>query len=222
MPYFNFPEKNINLLFIHIPKTGGTSLDNYFINKFNTKISKEILFFGELRKNSVSLQHITFLDFKNKKNSYNYDYNIRYDNLEILTIVRNPYYKLVSEFFFLPSIYFKRKIENDLPSKEEICSIIKNCFNEYKEEDTLNDNHFKPQHLFLLDENGEINKNIKILKTENLNEMMHDLGYVDFNVKNQISKKYNINYMDLLNEESIQLINNFYEKDFEYFGYEKK
>jgi hypothetical protein len=32
MPYFQ--NKNVNILFIHIPKTGGSSLELYFSNKY--------------------------------------------------------------------------------------------------------------------------------------------------------------------------------------------
>ena len=35
MPYFL--NENINLLFIHIPKTGGSSLERYFSEHFNIK-----------------------------------------------------------------------------------------------------------------------------------------------------------------------------------------
>lgn len=38
MPYFK--NDTINILFIHIPKTGGTSLEEYFSSKFNIKLNK--------------------------------------------------------------------------------------------------------------------------------------------------------------------------------------
>jgi hypothetical protein len=37
MPYFK--NENINLLFIHIPKTGGTSVEQYFSKKYNVELN---------------------------------------------------------------------------------------------------------------------------------------------------------------------------------------
>jgi hypothetical protein len=48
---------------------------------------------------------------------------------------------------------------------------------------------------------------------------MHKLGYNDFDIEIQNKP---INYDDYLNNDSIQLINMFYEKDFELFNYPKK
>jgi hypothetical protein len=49
---------------------------------------------------------------------------------------------------------------------------------------------------------------------------MNELGFVDFNeFKNANPNK--INYYKYLNNDSIQLINQFYDKDFSLFGYEK-
>ena len=51
---------------------------------------------------------------------------------------------------------------------------------------------------------------------------MCNLGYTDFDKKNNTTKsKYNSKYTSLLNAQSIQLINEYYAKDFEYFGYSK-
>ena len=41
MPYFK--NDNINILFIHIPKTGGSSLENYFSSKFGIELNKKSL-----------------------------------------------------------------------------------------------------------------------------------------------------------------------------------
>ena len=42
MPYFK--NDNVNILFIHIPKTGGTSLDNYFSKKYNIDLNDKSLY----------------------------------------------------------------------------------------------------------------------------------------------------------------------------------
>ena len=38
MPYFT--KNNTNILFIHIPKTGGSSLEKYFSNKYDIPLDK--------------------------------------------------------------------------------------------------------------------------------------------------------------------------------------
>ena len=50
---------------------------------------------------------------------------------------------------------------------------------------------------------------------------MKNLGYTDFNVHaNAMSKK--VNYYKYLNDESIEIINQFYHLDFILFNYDKR
>ena len=108
-----------------------------------------------------------------------------------------------------------RKINS---SKEEVYNtIIKRYLNESV------DNHTIPQYLFVTDENKQLIPNIKILHTETLYKDMHTLGHKDFNLKenkNKINTNTN-NYYNYLNNDSIKIINEFYDYDFTLFNYKK-
>ena len=81
------------------------------------------------------------------------------------------------------------------------------------------DNHKEPQYKFIVDENSELIKDIKIFKTETLNELNDELNkFVGFNI-NIRKKGVNKDYSNYLNKDSISLINTFYKKDFELFNY---
>ena len=82
------------------------------------------------------------------------------------------------------------------------------------------DNHNIPQYLYITNDDKEIIPNIKILHTETLQSDMVEVGYKDFYMKAN-SNKHNVNYYDYLNNDAIQLINDFYHYDFTLFNYEK-
>jgi len=211
MPYFK--NENINLLFIHIPKTGGSSLEYYFSEKYNIPMNTEALFntfsSKELRKKNIRFtsnsQHFTYDTIIKHKDFLGIDTN----NLKILTIVRNPYYRCISELFY------NRFITKDTP-KKDILDKVKLAIRQNK------DNHSIPQYKFIFDnENKCLLSNITILHQENLCEEMIALGYTDFNQEVNVNPN-KINYDQFLTEEVIDYINNIYDKDFEYFGYIKK
>jgi hypothetical protein len=210
MPYFK--NEDINLLFIHIPKTGGTSLELYFSSKFSIFLNNNSLF-GYLDEGTVwkekmninsSLQHLTY----NKIVEHGNLLSIRFDTLQIITIVRNPYLRIVSDLFF-----FKLITLDTTP--ETVFHII----NEYVLSDAY-DNHNIPQHKFLIDDKSEILQNVRILRTENLRNDMHSIGYDDFNIFAQ-ANPHEVNYFNYLNDKSIAFINEFYHMDFVCFNYEK-
>ncbi len=208
MPYFY--NNNVNILFLHIPKTGGTSLENYFEKKFEIKLNKESLFTTNPKDffKGYSYQHQSYKTIRMNKPTFRIDY----ENITIISIVRNPYTRIVSDLLFKGLIK-----ESSNPS--DVYNVIKKYLEEANE--PKHDNHRIPQYSFLIDENDEMIKNIKLLKTETLNDDMRDLGYDDFNHLEQVSNVKNKNYYSYLNVESIKLINEFYEKDFEYFEYKK-
>jgi hypothetical protein len=207
MPYFH--NKDVNLLLIHIPKTGGTSLENYFSQKFNVPLNNNSLF-NPIKQNEIrgvkinsTLQHMT-LNFIIKNSNV---FNINRLDLTIISIVRNPYHRIMSDLFFLGLV-------NPNFSKNKITEAIKNYLNnDY-------DGHKRPQYLYLVDDNTNLYSNVKILQTEQLNEDMKNIGYTDFDL-NRNTNSHKLNYIDYLNNESITIINNYYAKDFELFNYTK-
>jgi hypothetical protein len=206
MPYFH--NSSVNLLLLHIPKTGGTSLQYYFRNKYGILLNRYSLYTYQKDEffEGISFQHQTYKSIKENRAYFNVDF----DNLEIISVVRNPYHRIISDMLFV-------KMISEHTTPDEVLNKLNDEYlpNMYNSE---HDNHRIPQYMFLLNENYELLKNVTILKTETLSEDMKKIGYVDFenhHYKTTISR----DYMDFLNETSINLINKNYEKDFQYFDY---
>jgi len=209
MPYY----ENKKILFIHIPKTGGTSIENYFFKKFNVVPCFQSLHSdGQVLKEiPYSLQHSTFNDIRINNKYFNIDFN----NLTIISSVRNPYDRIISHLFF-----------KNLIKKDENPEIVEQILNDLliRKNYFKYDNHITPQYIFIINKN-KILKKCVILKMENLQSNMNILGFNDFDFFENVSNQYeynnihNIKYLKYLNEKSIFLINSFYKYDFIIFNY---
>ena len=208
MPYY----KDLDLLFIHIPKTGGSFIADALNNKnYKVTLCQRGISIHDISNslfkpphNKGSLQHQFYSTLYKYKNKINIDF----EKTKVFSVVRNPYNKIMSDLFWL-------KLINKKSSPNEIYEKIKN---NYLYRDDL-DNHNQPQYKFITDENNQLIKNIKVYKCETLDILNHEINDfigVNINLKNENANK---DYSHYLNKNSIELINNFYKKDFELFDY---
>lgn len=203
MPYY--PDKNI--LFIHIPKTGGTVIENEI-----KKHTKQKLYSGhgntilEPPFNKISLQH----QYYSTLYKYREKLNINFDNIKVFCCIRNPYDRVISDLFWL------KLIKKDTSHE----TIKQTLLNNYLYSDKLEiDGHNTPQYKYVTDENEKLLPNIKIFKCEELNKCNNKLcEFLGLNI-NVVRDNVNKNYSKYLNKEIIEIINEFYKKDFEIFNF---
>ena len=127
-----------NIIFIHIPKTGGGSIEKslgIFGEDNNGSLNPNLnILYG--KKNNKLLQHLTISEIKGIKNK-------EYKTYKKITFVRNPFDKLLSEYFWRIQRYGKNKIN----------TYIKNF---YKDEKIISsmDIHYMEQYKFLINNNN--------------------------------------------------------------------
>ena len=208
MPYY----PNLKLLFIHIPKTGGSAIEDALQKK---NIKSTLIQRGQ----PVAGICNNMLDHPYKNNSLQHQFystiytfrdklNVNFENIRVFSVVRNPYDRIISDLIWL------KLIKRDA-SPQKVFDVIKNNYL-YR---TDLDNHNQPQYKFITNDNGVIYPNIIILRCETLNESNDKLNeYIGVSIN---IRKSNVNkdYSKYLNQDSIHIINEFYKKDFELFNY---
>jgi hypothetical protein len=179
-------------IFIHIPKTAGTSITKKFLPNFKGFKHHDFIFYKNLLKDKIS-------DYK------------------FFTVVRNPYDRIVSYFnmHMTYSFLIKEKIAKFNPKNiQEAFKIYINLT--VKEQMTSNLNKpflvNKSQSSYLVDNNNILNKEIHIIKYENLN---NEIAYLP----RENVGKHNFSSLILYSEESKKFIKNYFIDDFLNFEY---
>lgn len=214
MPYFELPNENV--LYIHIPKTGGSSIEEYFNNKSKCEIKIYNYLDDSLRKKYKIFacktgQHLKYENIYKMQKEFGIELDSKNANtkIKIIASVRNPYDRILSDMFF-NSVINPRASPNEVFEAMKIY-LSKDCY----------DTHNHPQHTFVT-QNGHLVDGILILRQESLKEDMIKNGYSDFDLwKNKTFNGIQVDYRNYLNENSIELINTVFGKDFELFGYTK-
>jgi hypothetical protein len=190
MPYFKGPD--CHFLHIHIPKTGGTSVNYYLSKKYGIPLNENSLYTDDIVTKkfffkNMSRQHLSFETLYENKDIFKIDWTD--PSLQLLAVVRNPYERIISDMKWWGMI-------TERSDKDHVYNLLQN---------------------YIKLDNIDV-ENIKVFHTENLNEELDHFGFKNFNTRLQTTKNSKIN--NLLSIDSIELINNFYKNDFLYFGYE--
>jgi len=196
MPFFKI--KNKNILFIHIPKTGGTTIENWLSEHGD-------MFFYDLEIPSFlkcTPQHLTLDNIRFLFKSINADF--------VFSIVRDPYEKLESEYFFRT-----KKILTATNFRPDFSNWAINCLNDYSLDNYFYDNHFKPQVEFL-------SNKVNVFRYESgLENIIKRLSItLDILPPSKIpnllqSKRTKLNWSN----ELLTKFNNIYSNDLEYLNY---
>jgi hypothetical protein len=187
------------LKFIHITKTAGTSIED--------SAHKNGIYWGRFHKEYADMWHRPFIEIDNKvKQKYDW-----------FTIVRNPYERIISEFYCKWVAPYKNQ---NTFSQAEFNDITQKNILKSKTNPIALGFHYVPQYQYI-----DNRHKIHVLKFEELPNNFHKLMLkynlnIKLNVRENVgeNKIFNIKH---LNKKTLELINMFYGLDFILFNYPK-
>jgi len=194
-----FTKDNKKILFIHVPKTAGSSINKLFLNN-----GYEISYYSESSKNLYKglcgPQHIEAKLIEEEFKNQSFDY--------VFSIFRNPIDRHLSEFTWAPWGLMGRDIHTP-ELFEEWCPKI---FKSYIQTPYKFDNHIRPQNEFYL-------QGIDVYDFDKISKLTQKLC-AKIGLENKelpyerSSRKDDCEYV--IYEDTIKLIENFYQGDYEW------
>ncbi len=207
------------IIFIHIPKTGGTYID---INIFNLKLNE---IHGEMIKkyfigySEMSYSHLTLFEMNKMININAYKY--------MFTFVRNPYDRVVSNYVYNGHLFKEKNFREYIYDLRDYVENNKNIFVENIPDFKLNQlyKHYALNQVDFLTLNENIYDKIKIFKFEEFEKSIRQL-ILDLELNFQystekINNTVHNDYKSYYEKDTAEIVYNLYKRDFECFNYDK-
>ena len=198
MPVFS--KENESILFVHIPKCGGSSISKVFQkNNWEESFSVRGKSLSEIEYLKSSPQHYHGEIIKNI-------FEISKFN-KIFTIVRNPFNRLKSEFY--------RQLNNEISTNKSPEDWFNNVLEKYNQNNYIYDNHIRPQNEFILEK-------IHIFKLEEGLKKVYEYIFDQRFLFIKEPKLKNMKYDHLIEGQFLKIkskVEDFYSKDYELLKY---
>ena len=188
-------------IFIHIPKTAGTSIENGLRDFFKGEV-----IYGEV--DSLWGYHSTALQLKNKLDNY--------DEFFKFTIVRNPYDRLYSLGSAITLIDHGKNISEPISKKKFKDWLL------FGSRSMRSLPQRKTQLSWIVDNRNRVIVDY-IIRFENLktefDELVNKLGGGTVSLPHERASNRVKNYQDLYDDEMIEFVQTYHKIDLDYFNY---
>lgn len=186
------------IIFVHIPKTGGTTVEHY-LNLMNY-----LQGYGVIK--NIAFQHFIWGDYNKFLGNEIYNMYLKF------SIVRNPIDRCISEYYWTPLNFgYKAGVSFD-KFLTEVEDIVKNK----RFFDSLYHDHFQSQSYYILDKNNKV-KVDKLFRFENFSEI---IAFLNNYTKEKIKIKNKSKDEKLIpTEQQTKKIYEIYKEDFFNFNY---
>ena len=194
------------VIFVHVPKTAGSSMEKFILDKDLDCMDPEELY--GVDENGRALQHLMASDIKQIVPNYAQYFSF--------SIVRNPYERIVSEYFWCPIEDVGHKGDQTF---DEFLSYAKHVVLTQNYFANAFTDHFIPQYKFVYDD--QMNKIVNhVGRFENLDKTVRIVRR-KMNLEKPFPKlnARRSNERVNLTRDQKNTIYDLYKKDFELFGY---